>query len=251
MKGASFILLALLSLAGARSLRAAAPITEAFTADLSGWTNHLDPTPWVASTQAVRASFGASVLPQNASLEAGAGASGGAFVGDYHAAGIEAIGFSFLAEDAQPSVLKLELTAGTNVFFQDLRPRMVALGVWNRCLVSLAAADADRWAGAPASDLATSLTNVVRVAIRVTTSGAGARAFRLDDVFLDRLPFLRPTSETTVMADGLRTGFVYGVEMADALGGAWTNVASFAATNRAETLVISNQPAALFLRLGN
>lgn len=250
MKGVSSILLAV-GLAGATPARAAAHVTEAFAAGLSGWTNHIDPTPWVASTQAVRASFSASVLPQNASLEAGAGASGGAFVGDYRAAGVEALGFDFLAEDAQPSVLKLELTAGTNVFFQDLRPRMTAVGEWNHFLVSLADGDADRWAGAPASELSTSLTNVIRVAIRVTTSGAGARAFRLDDVFLDRLPFLRPTSESTVMADGLRTGFAYGVETTDMLGGAWTNVASFAATNRTEMLVISNQPAVLFLRLAN
>ena len=250
MKGASAILLAL-SLAGAPPAHAAAHVTEAFVASLSGWTNNLDPTSWVAATQAVRASFGASVLPQTASLEAGAGASGGAFVGDYHAAGIEAIGFSFLAEDAQPSVLKLELTAGTNVFFQDLRPYMIAVGAWNRLLVSLAEGDADRWVGAPASELAASLTNVLRVAIRVTTSGAGPRAFRLDDVFLDRLPFLRPANDTNVIADALRTGFVYRIEAADALGGAWTNVGSFAATNRTETRSVSNSPALLLLRLSN
>ena len=250
MKGVSCILL-LGSLAGALPAGAAAFVTEPFTAGLSGWTNHLDPTPWVASTQAVRASFGASVLPQNASLEAGAGASGGAFVGDYLAAGVTAVGFHFLAEDALPSVLKLELTAGTNVFFQDLRPRMLAVGVWNRFLVSLAAGDAGRWVGGPASELVNGLTNVSRVAIRVTTSGAGARAFRLDDVFLDRLPFLRPVDETSVLVDGLRTGFVYGVERADALGGVWTNVASFAATNRTETLVVTNPSATLFLRLAN
>lgn len=250
MKGASLILL-VAGLAGAPPAPAAALVTEAFTAGLGGWTNHLDPTPWVAATQAVRASFGASVLPQHASLEAGAGASGGAFAGDYRAAGVEAIGFSFLAEDALPSVLKLELTAGTNVFFQDLRPRMLAVGAWNRFLVSLADRDTDGWAGGPAGELATSLTNVLRVAIRVTTSGAGARSFRLDDVFLDRLPFLRLTNDAAVVADALRTGFVYRVASADALGGGWTDVESFMATNRAETRTITNLPAARFLRLGN
>ncbi len=250
MKGVSSVLLAV-SLAGPTAALAATHVTEVFTAGLSGWTNHLDPTPWVASTQAVRASFGASVLPQQASLEAGAGASGGALVGDYRAAGVEAIGFSFLAEDAQPSVLKLELAAGTNVFFQDLRPRMIAVGAWNRFLVSLADRDADRWVGGSAGELAASLTNVQRVAIRVTTSGAGARSFRLDDVFLDRLPSLLLTNPAVVTVAGLRTGFVYRLEAVDALAGGWTNVLSIAATNRTETWANSNPAAPLFLRLGN
>lgn len=250
MKGASLILL-FAGLAGATPAHAAAHVTETFTAGLSGWTNHLDPTPWTASTQAVRASFGASVLPQQASLEAGAGASGGAFVGDYRAAGVEAIGFSFLAEDAQPSVLKLELAAGTNVFFQDLRPRMVAVGGWNRFLVSLSESAAGLWVGGPAAELMNSLTNVQRVAIRVTTSGAGVRSFRLDDVFLDRLPSLQLTNPAVVTGDGLRTGFVYRLESADALGGTWTNLLSFAATNRTEAWAISTGPAPFFLRLGN
>lgn len=250
MRAASVILLAVI-LTTADIARGAAQGTESFTAGLSGWTNNVDPTPWAAATQAVRAVFGSSVLPQNASLEAGAGASGGAFVGDFRAAGVEAIGFSFLAEDVQPSVLKLELTGGTNVFFQDLRPRMSAVGAWNRFLVSLADRDADRWAGAPASELARALTNVVRVAIRVTTSGATTRAFRLDDVFLDRLPFLRPVNETMVMAEALRTGFVYRIETADVMDGAWTNLPSFVATNRTETRAVSSNPASLFLRLRN
>lgn len=235
---------------------AAALTTEPFAASLNGWTNNLDATQWAATNQAARVSFGPNILPQNAALESGPGASSGAFAGDRLAAGVEAIGFSFLAENVRPSVLKLELTGGTNIFFQDLRPRMTAAGTTNNFLVSLAARDAARWSGSPVSEFQNTLTNITRVAIRVTTSGAGAQAYRLDDLFLDLLPAaaaLAATSgnTTAVTLANLRTGFAYRVQTAADSSAAWTNAAQLTATSRTETITLSNAPPLLFLRLEN
>ena len=52
------------------SAPAATLTTAAFSSGLEGWTNNIDPTKWVASTQAVRVSFAPGILPQNAALEA-------------------------------------------------------------------------------------------------------------------------------------------------------------------------------------
>lgn len=230
--------------------------TEPFSAGLNGWTNHVDAAQWIATNQAARVSFGAGFLPQNAALEGGPGASAGAFFGDYAAAGVEAVGLSFVAENVLPSVLKLELTAGTNVFFQDLRPRMTAAGLTNRLLVSLAARDAARWSGAPASLLPDALTNVLRVALRVTTSGSAAQAYRLDDLFLDLLPaaWIPAASAPPAAAitlTNLRAGFTYRIQSAIPPAGAWDAAASLTATSRAETIVLTNAAPLLFLRLEN
>ena len=230
---------------------AAAPFTEDFATGLNGWTNNVDATKWTASTQAVRVSFGPGVLPQNAALEATAAASGGAFCGDYRAAGVEAIGFSFFAESVLPSVLKIEVRGGTNVFFQDLRPRMTAAGVWQQFLIPLTDREADRWSGAPATLLPDARTNIVRVAIRVTTSGTAAQAYRMDDVFLDTLPVCRAATGTTAALESLRTNFVYRLETAESLTNTWTTALTFTATNRFETKALTNTASPLFLRLQN
>lgn len=229
--------------------------TETFSTDLSGWTNNIDPTKWIASTQAVRVSFTSSLLPQNAAIEGGGGASGGAFAGDFRAAGAEALGFSFVAENTLPSVLKLEITSGTNVFFQDLRPRMTPAGTTNHFLVSLLDRDAARWSGFSGSEFSRALTNVVRVAIRVTTSGTAAQAYRIDDVFLDRLPAVTAFAAlsgtaTAVSFAPLRTGFTYRVQAAADLVAGWDPVGQRVATNSTETINVTNS-APLFLRLEN
>lgn len=240
----------------ALSASAASLGTESFSTGLNGWTNNIDATKWGASNQALRVAFGPNILPQNASLEGGPGASSGTFCGDYVAVGVEAVGFSFLAENVLPSVLKLEITGGTNIFFQDLRPRMTAVGVWNNFLISLADRDASRWAGASATEFANALTNISRVAIRITTSGSSAQAYRLDGIFLDRLPsattlIVSSANTTLVTFANLRTSFAYRVQSATDLTATWTNIAQLIASNRSETITVTNAAPPIFLRLEN
>jgi hypothetical protein len=233
------------SLLAAGITEAASIYAETFATGLAGWTNNIDAAKWIAVNQSARVSFNAGVLPQNASLEAGPAASAGMFSGSYVEAGIEVIGFSFLAENVQPSVLKLEIRGGTNVVFQDLRPRLTTAGSWNYLLCPLTGRDAGQWSGAPSTEFANILTNISRVAIRVTTGGNSDQAFRLDDIFLDRLPTANHlaavgANSTEVLWSNLRTNFSYRMEFTGAITGEWTGVASIISTGTTARIAHTN-----------
>jgi hypothetical protein len=228
-------------------MRAATLLTETFAGGLNGWTNGLDATKWVVTNEAARVAFTFGLVPKSASLEAGFTASGGGFCGDYAAAGVEGIGFSLVAEDLKPSVLKLEVTSGTNIFFQDLQPKLLMAGMTNNIFCPLIGPGIERWSGTSAEALPESLFGITRIAIRITTSGTAAQAFRLDDVFLDRLPVAvlaesGSNHSPLITWGGLRTGTLYRIEQAAALEADWIAETYFTATNSVMTRVCTATP---------
>lgn len=246
----------LTALLAAFALRAATPQTEPFTADLGGWTNGVAANPWRGTNQYLRLTFPGG-LPQvlTATLEAGTNASAGAFSGDYSAAGVEAIGLSFFSENVKPSELKIELASGTNTVQQELGGRLSGTGAWNHFICPLIGPDASRWIGLLGVPLAQVVTNVTRVTVRVVNvASMSAQNYRLDDIFLARLPAANSlaftgTNTALVGWTNLRTNFVYRMEIADALTNNWTALANFTATNDTLQLPHTNAVSPFFYRL--
>lgn len=255
---ARLVLLTLLALP-AIAARSAELFTENFTGGISGWTNSTSPNKWLPTNNQLRLTFNAGLppLPQTAAIEGGPEASDEKFVGDFLAAGVEAVGFSFYCETVLPQDLKIELTSGTNIIFQELSDRLTGTGTWNHFLCPLTGPAANRWVGFAISQFDEILTNITRVAVRVlNNSSLSAQHYRLDDIFLDRLP---AAAALTVSASNvtdstwanLRTNFTYRLEQAATPTNAWSPVIAITATSTAHTLAHTNAApdAPAFLRL--
>ena len=169
--------------------RAAQLNTESFSAGRAGWTNEGNWTVQ-ATNQYLRGSFPAQgiPLPESASWRAGDTASGGAFTGDYVAAGAEMIGFSFFAEQVLPSELQIRLVGVSNTFFRSVVAQLIATGLWHHIDLSLESAAEGGWTGGDEQAFADIRRDVRHVSIQVFRSGAVLQRYRLDDVYLGAKP---------------------------------------------------------------
>lgn len=225
---------AMLVLAGASlCARGAGVHTETFSSGRMGWTNT---GTWVTAgtNNALRGQFGSQSIPspESGSWAATNTSSGGAFVGDYDAAGIRLVGFSFMAQDVLPSSALIRWHGPSGSFFRSFLPYVTATGAWCRVAFSLADKAAGGWVGGTEEAFQTGLTNVQWVEIQVTRAGTAAQRYFLDEVFLDGLPEGTRIRFGEVSWTPLRTNVAYGVEVAEDPGGAWTEADSFSATNR-------------------
>lgn len=235
---------------------AAALYTETFDDDMALWGNAGGTQSWAQANGYVWVAFPEVFIPplgHNAILAAGATSSGGAFVGDYRAAGAQVIGFDFYADGAIPAELVLELRSGTNVYQRLLQGDLDGPGVTNRIVVSLVSRTAGGWGGlGPADDAVfeSVLTNVTEVFIRATRGSMPAQEYRVDNIFLDGLPAAGSSSvdpaDGLVTWEGTRFGWTYSLEArTNLLLGSWVTVDTAVATNDVHSFMdadMTNQP---------
>ena len=172
----------------------------------------------------------------------------GSFTGNYVAAGLGVIGFRFRAADQAPSVLYVELAAGTSVYQRVLGP--VVPGAWASYQVSLASTEAGNWTvkRGTREGFAAALADVKSVAIKVRRSGAAATEYELDDLFVDGLPAMvggtTSAGQMSLAWDALQVGAPYRMERSETLTGPWQDAGAVTPTGRQYQLKISADPAA-------
>lgn len=248
MKHLVAVVLSAAVLSVAEAARAAEPVTEFFDSGLNGWTNGPVPNGWVSSGQNLQLTFPSQKfpLPLFASIEGGPLASGGGFSGDFTATNIECIGFSFLAENVRPSDLHLELASGETFVLQELASRVGSVGQWSHFTCPLVGPGSERWSGFAPATVAGVITNITRIALRVTSnSSTNEQRYRLDDFYVGPLPAVAGLNfagnETRVTWENLRTNFTYRMEFAhDVSGGSWSNVTQLTATSSVHQLAHTN-----------
>lgn len=225
-------LLAWIALAGSCAWAAAVHV-ETFAAGAAGWTN-AGTLQLAATNQTLRGLFAAQgvPIPETGSFMATNASSGGAFTGDYDAAGIRLVGFSFMAQNVLPSSALVRWQGPTSSFFRSFASYVAATGVWYRFAFSLANKDAGKWVGGSATAFDEGLQAVKSLEIQLTRAGMAAQRYYLDDVFVDGLPFgtLRSTGGVEVLWSSLRTNVAYAVQSADQPSDPWNAAGNFTAT---------------------
>lgn len=215
----------------------ATPYSEPFNASLSGWTNNGAVT-WTASGAAASATFPVFAGPVSAVLMAGAGASGGALVGDYAEAGILLMGFSFRAEHIKPSSLLLQWRCGTNAVFRELKDLILVTGAWHRLAFSLASPAAGGWVtGLDDATFADMQTNVTSISLLVEGQSLSSTVrYWLDDFFIAGAQSASRLQATTNGYGDLtwvdvQSNYTYRLEFAPDPGGTWSNMGVATATS--------------------
>lgn len=166
-----------------------------------------------------------------------------AFTGDYVSAGIGVLGFRFRSALALPSSVFVELKGG-NAVFQRIIP-VTGVGAWESFMVSLASAEAGGWTAMEgrATDFREALRDVKSVEIKVQRSGATAREYAIDDLYVDGLPqatggVASDGGHVTVAWDAMQAGSPYTMQQSASLSGPWEDVQTVAATSRLQAFSI-------------
>ncbi len=208
--------------------------TEAFAGGAGGWTAS-GSLQVAAVDEGLRGSFAAQgfPVPESGSFVANPTASGGAFAGDYAAAGIQLVGFSFMARDVLPSAALVRWTGPSASFFRSFAGHVTRTGVWYRLAFPLKEEYAGRWIGGGAEAFAAGLADVRSLEIQLTRTGVASQRYEVDDVFVDRLPTgacAVGTNGAQVLCSALRTNTAYVVEAAGAPDRAWEEAGAFVAS---------------------
>ncbi len=165
------------------------------------------------------------------------------FTGNYTEAGIGVIGFRFRAGTDLPSSLYLELAGGTSVYQKTFSVGQV--GVWQTFMASLDSLAAGGWTvkKGSASDFETALQSVKSVELKIQRSGATAREYTLDELFVDGLPqaaggATSDGSELSLAWDALQLGAPYTMQESPSLSGPWKDASTVTATSRLQAFSI-------------
>ncbi len=220
---------------------AAAAHTETFASDVAGWTN-AGSLQLGVTNQTLRGLFAAQgvPIPESGSFVATNLSSSGAFTGDYDAAGIRLIGFSFMAQNTLPSAALLRWQGPTSSFFRSFAATVATTGVWYHFAFTLANKDAGKWAGGSTAAFDESLRAVQGLEIQLTRAGMAAQRYYVDDVFVDALPWgsvgtASPTGGMPVVWSSLRTNVAYVVQAADQPSSSWHDAGTFVATTSTQS----------------
>jgi|GEM_PF-3768682 len=228
---------------------AAQPALESFSVGANGWEGISDfgTGTWSFTGGAARVVFDpVPLFPDMGTLSNAAGATSGSFTGDFDVAGIDVIGFSFLAPTALPasSVVELEWGGSTSVYRRGFS--ITQTGVWYTFTASLQEEDKNQWTvhKGSMSDFAAARQSVDHVALRVARTLTTAHQFVFDDLFVADVPggasFARDSSSRIVW-DGLLAGLDYQVQSTTNLIAApWVTVESLTATGALHTTIITN-----------
>jgi hypothetical protein len=220
----------------------AAEYTEEFDTDESGWTTSSPfglPLTYVGADQNIQVTLnqfsGGFPDPTKYLLQANTNASGGAFSGDFTAAGVNYISVDFMAEDIIPSELILRISSGqSGTYFVNLTSRIPAVGEWVHFAIDITSQSAGFWFGGtdPYLDV---VTNVVSVAFLLVENNTGTQRFRFDNIALERIPVatdlqITASNEAVITWDYLTPAASYTVEAAASPLHAWTDIGSFTPT---------------------
>lgn len=182
----------------------------------------------------------------------------GAFAGDYDLAGINLVGFSFIAHNLIPGGTNVILEWGGSTSVYQMGFTVSSTGLWYHFSASLSDAAQGRWTLRQGSmtDFPAARQSVSHVTIRVNRNGIPEHSFSIDDIFLANQPavgLLGPTSGTSTYfrADSLLVNHAYEVESSPAVTGTWTVIQSFIATNAMQWVAITNSGPQQFWRMVN
>ena len=231
----------------------AQPTNETFTGGANGWAGTTG-LPFFGETGVWSFTGGAArvfffnpgfPVPDNAVLSNTPSASSGSFTGNYDAAGIDTIGFSFFAPHIIPTNFVIAEWAGSTSKFQ--RGFTVATtGVWYHFAASLADEDRHQWTTLEGSsnDFAAARASVRSVVLRFSRNGLLDHEFVVDNLFVAGRPggpSIVPESGGMIQWDGLLAGLGYHVQSTtNLLDGSWTSVESLTATGALHATVITN-----------
>lgn len=125
-------------------------------------------------------------MPETGAMVATNTASGGAFSGNYTAAGLDEIGFRFLAADVKPSGAILRIFGRERAYVKALDLSELTTGEWKPYRVSLEGLAEGGWngGGATEAEFQEDLRDVQWLEVQVTRRGAEAQRYCLDDFSL-------------------------------------------------------------------
>jgi len=214
---------------------AASPFEENFNTGSSGWTGLNQSLQHDASGHVfIQFPELPIAVPETAAIQALAGASGGAFTGNYVTANARLMGLDFIAMDSMPSEVLLRWS-GTNgkAYFVSLGAMLSSTGVWHRFVFSLHDKSTGNWVGDPAGDFEDTLSQVDKVEISILRGDETLQRYGVDNFFTASLPEVDSIQQDsgTIRLHWifLRVGTEYTLESADDAGGSYTPVSSFTA----------------------
>lgn len=226
------------------SVRAAQMHSESFGTSAAGWTNDGQWAAFGATNGHLQGRFNAILgppTPQSGKFIATNTASGGAFIGDYDAAGLVLMGFSIYAADVLPSAVLLRWHGGDGFayFRGGLATNLITTGVWYSLVFSLQDKAAGGWVGSSATNFAAARQAVTRIELQIDRNGATAQHYAVDNFFVDAVPSVTAFSAGALPPHlaiaPLQTNATYHIDASVTPTGAWTSAELLVATNRTMT----------------
>lgn len=233
---------------------AARTTNESFTGGANGWTGTTGIVPfgptgvWSFTGGVARVLFSnpGFAVPDNATLSNTPTASSSSFTGNYDAAGIDTIGFSFLAPQVVPTnFVIIEWEGSTSKFQRGFT--VATTGVWHHFTASLLDEDRHKWTTllGSSNDFAAARQSVKYVTIRFSRNGLLEHQFVVDNVFLAGRPggvSLTRDSGGLITWDGLVAGVGYQVQSTtNLISASWVEIESLTATGNLHTTIITNE----------
>lgn len=185
---------------------------------------------------------------------AGAGASGGAFVGDYASENMESMGFSVRVDKSPaPSSIALKWQGGGFTFERDVWALVTQTGVWYRFAFSLASKSAGGWSGGTEEQFQQALTNVTAIWI-VAKPPFDPIDILVDDIFITSQPQATRFQATTngyadITWSYVRSNYTYNLEYSTNLllsGWSTTAVVTANSTSLVSSILLTNAPMSVY-----
>lgn len=226
------------------------PVTETFESGLADWKwSHFANATGSGSGGAAQVTFRSTGLPVPASSTLLT--LNGPFVGDYDAAGIQLIGFSFMAvsmpDNESPFTVDLLLEGDGFLFSRSFTP--AGTGTWYNFSADVTSAEKGGWVNVLGAmeDFAALRRDVRAVKIRLMGSSPDQNnQYLIDNVYLDYLPSVAVHADEHAMAmeiSDARENQTYRLQVSEDLmapGGGWRDEpGSIIATGRVVRMELS------------
>lgn len=168
------------------------------------------------------------------------------FIGNYLDVDALLVGFDFYAADfvdtnTNRSSYRINLYSGTTLFWHRFDEVIAETGVWYKVRASLVSPEAGKWTNV-IGNFSSLMTNVTRLEISIDrTQFDASEVYKVDNVFLDRLPAAVALNMATSRVDvtwlNMRAGESYRFESAtDLVQGDWVLVSNVTASGGAQVL---------------
>ncbi len=230
--------------------------SESFTTGSNGWKGTCDYVSgsWNFTGGAARVNFndtGFVPVPDVAVLSNAPSASSGSFTGNFDVAGVENIGFKFMAPVELPSDVRIELGGVTSVYQRSFISQITQTGVWYSLSASVLSREGGGWTNVlgPVGDFVSVRQNVKYVTIKINRAAStAARQYVVDDLNLFGSPEVAGWSSSTggllsLQVNYLATGRTYEVYAAPAVTGTWTWSQNIVPTGSSQWVTITNTTA--------